>query len=49
MKVLLSPKNYPYKRRPKFVFQFGSELQSEDFVFKKQVFPQAYKKKLSAL
>jgi hypothetical protein len=42
--VLLSQKLYPYKRRPKFVVQSWIELQSEDFVFKKQMFPQTYKK-----
>jgi len=42
--VLLSQKYYPYNCRPKFVVQSWIELQSEDFVFKKQMFPQAYKK-----
>ena len=43
LEVLLSQKYYLYSRRSKFVVQSWIELQSESFVFKKQVFPQAYK------
>jgi len=42
-------KYYPYKRRPKFVVQSWIELPREGFVFKKQMFPQAYKKSICPL
>jgi hypothetical protein len=41
LEVLLSQKYYPYRGRTKFVVQSWLLSQSEEFVFKKQMFPQA--------